>query len=245
VYPILTTQQNFRDIGGIPVSDGRKIKPGVLYRSGDLHSLSDEDVKTLENLPIRMIIDLRARREIERRPDKILGSVQSMVHIDIFDGARDRSERFLMENNARGLETVLEIDYRRMVVQHAPDFQRFLNLLATTDHLPLIYHCAAGKDRTGLATVFLLAAMGADMSVIRDDYMKTNRLINNFNEKIIRKVTESGQNGAILRPLLEVRQEYLDAALDEINIQYGGIGPYVKSVLQADIPALQQKFLVS
>jgi len=192
-----------------------------------------------------MIIDLRARREIDRNPDKILCSVKSVVHIDIFDGARDRSERFLMENNARGLETVLEIDYRRMVVQHAPDFQRFLNLLATTDHLPLIYHCAAGKDRTGLATVFLLAAMGADMSVIRDDYMKTNRLINNFNEKIIRKVTESGQNGAILRPLLEVRQEYLDAALDEINIQYGGIGPYVKNVLQADIPALQQKFLVS
>ena len=244
MYPILTNQSNFRDIGGIQTSDGRKIKPGILFRSGDLHSLSDEDIQILENLNIRMIVDLRARREIDRHPDRVIKSVKSVVHIDIFDGARDRSERFLMENNAKGLETVLEVDYRRMVVHHAPDFQKFLHLLATTGHLPLIYHCAAGKDRTGLATIFLLAALGVEMADIRDDYMKTNRLTSSFNDKIIQKVTESGQNGIILRPLLEVRKEYLDAALDEIDIQYGGIHLYVKNILQADISLLRQKFLV-
>ncbi|MCK9424031.1 MAG: tyrosine-protein phosphatase [Bacteroidales bacterium] len=240
---ILKTQPNFRDLGQIPVVDGRKIKPGLLFRSGELFSLSDEDISTLEKIPLQMIIDLRAQREIDRRPDKPVKTIKSIVHIDIFDGARDRSEKFLKENNARELATVLIGDYRRMVVDHAPEFQKFLQILAATAHLPLVYHCAAGKDRTGLATIFLLTALGAEMEVIREDYLASNALSRIITDKIIREVTDSGQNGEILRPLLEVRDDYLDAALDEINKQYGSLENYVKNILLADRQTLQSKFL--
>lgn len=240
---ILKTQSNFRDLGQIPVGDGRKIKPGLLFRSGELFSLSVEDVSTLEKMQLQTIIDLRAQREVDRRPDKLIKTVKSIVHIDIFDGARDRSEKFLKEDNALGLETVLTGDYRRMVVEHAPEFQRFLQIVATTEHLPLVYHCAAGKDRTGLATVFLLAALGVEMEVIRKDYLDSNIRSQIITEKIIREVTKSGQNGKILRPLLEVRDDYLDAALDEINKMYESLENYIKTVLLADSLTLQSKFL--
>ena len=240
---ILPAQMNFRDLGGIPAEGGRYIKPGLLFRSGDFYSLSAEDVGKLETLKLAMIIDLRARREIDRRPDKIISTVRKTIHIDIHDDARDKAEKFLENNDAKGLETVLIGDYLRMVDIHQEDFSRFLHILATTDSLPLVYHCAAGKDRTGMATVFLLAALGVDMKKIWEDYMATNAFIAGYMDTIIAKVTQSGLNGEILRPLLEVRTEYLQAALDRIEFKYNGLQVYVRETLGADVAVLQQKYL--
>lgn len=204
---LLKSQLNFRDLGGTATADGRRVKPGLLFRSGDFFSLSDEDVLSLEQMGLATIIDFRASREIARRPDRQVPGVKELIHIDIHDAARDTAERFLEENNARGLETVLIGDYIRMVDLHQADFKRFLHILAWSDNLPVVYHCAAGKDRTGMATVFLLTALGVEMDVIWNDYMATNLYSKAYSENIIRKVTESGQNGEILRPLLEVRTE--------------------------------------
>jgi len=223
--------------------DGRKVKPGLLFRSGDFFTLSPGDIRKLESMKLACIIDLRARREIISRPDKLIGTVKEIIHIDIHDAAREKSEKFLQENDARGLETVLIGDYIRMVSNHQPDFRRLLSILATTDHLPLAYHCTAGKDRTGLATVFLLTALGANLEDIRNDYMATNALTKSIMQKFIRKVTESGLNGEILRPLLEVRIEYLDAALDEINRNYGSLHDFARDILKADVLTLRDKYL--
>ena len=242
--PILSGQLNFRDLGGIVTTDGRKVKPGLLFRSGDLFRLSDEDTRTLEQLEFSTIIDLRAKREIVSRPDRSIQTVKEVIHIDIHDAARDKAEKFLENNDAKGLETVLIGDYVRMVDIHQADFRKFLHILATSDNLPLVYHCAAGKDRTGLATVFLLTALGVDLEHIWADYMATNVFAASSTEKIIRKVTESGLNGEILRPLLEVREEYLRAALDEIDLKYDGLNNFVRNVLNADTYKLREKYLV-
>jgi protein-tyrosine phosphatase len=243
--PILSTQLNFRDLGGIQTTDGWKVKPGLLFRSGDFFTLSADDILMLEGMKLATIIDLRAQREIDRRPDKLIGSVKEIIHIDIHDAARDKAEKFLEENDAEGLETVLIHDYIRMVTVHQHDFRRFLEILAGTGNLPLVYHCAAGKDRTGLATVFLLTALGVDLEHIREDYMATNIFTESYTQKIIRKVTESGLNGEILRPLLEVRKDYLDAGLTEIERLSGGLELFVRYVLKADCETLQDKYLTN
>jgi protein-tyrosine phosphatase len=223
--------------------NGRKIKPGLLFRSGDLCSLSPEDIGKLEDMNLAAIIDLRARREIVKRPDKPVGTVREIIHIDIYDAARDKAEKLLVEHDAEGLENVLTGDYVRMITEHQHDFTRFLDILATTDHLPLVYHCAAGKDRTGLSTVFLLSALGVEMQDIWDDYMATNKFNEEYTSRIVRKVTESGLNGEILRPLLEVRKEYLEAALTEIERKYSDLQRFVIEVLKADCEKLQKKYL--
>ena len=241
---ILTNQLNFRDLGGIVAMDGRKVRPGLLFRSGDFYTLSDADVLTLESMKLGTIIDLRAQREIDRRPDKVPSTIKEVIHIDIHDAARDKAEKFLEVNDAKGLETVLIGDYIRMVDIHQEDFRKFLHILATTGNLPLVYHCAAGKDRTGLATVFLLTALDVDIQNIWDDYMATNKYSGPYTEKIIKKVTESGLNGEILRPLLEVRKEYLGAALSRIDLKFGGLQNFVENVLKADAAKLREKYLV-
>ena len=236
---------NFRDLGGIRTADGRSIKSGLLFRSGDFFSLSSEDIRKLEKMGLAMIIDFRAMREIIQRPDQEISTVRQVTHIDIHDAARDKAEKFLENNDAKGLETVLIGDYIRMIDTHPADFKRFLHILASTDNLPLVYHCAAGKDRTGLATVFLLVALGVEMDHIWDDYMATNQFAASYTEKIISKVTKSGLNGEILRPLLEVRKEYLTAALARIDEKYDGLINFVENILDADVVGLREKYLTN
>lgn len=223
--------------------DGRKVKPGILFRSGELFSLQPEDIRRLEEMKLASIVDLRAQREIDVRPDKQIGTVKEVIHIDIHDAARDKAQKFLETNDADGLETVLIGDYVRMVNIHQDDFRRFLEILANTDNLPLVYHCAAGKDRTGLVTVFLLSALGVDLENIWDDYLDSNSYSEPTILRIIRKVSESGMKGELLRPLLEVRKEYLQAALDEIGLKYGGLQSFVVEILKADSAKLQQRYL--
>ena len=243
MHQLLSSQLNFRDLGGIRTIDGRKVKPGLLFRSGDLFSLQPEDIRRLEEMKLASVIDLRAQREIDVRPDKQIGTVREVIHIDIHDAARDKAQKFLESNDADGLETVLIGDYVRMVNIHQDDFRRFLEVLANTDNLPLVYHCAAGKDRTGLVTLFFLSALGVDLENIWADYLDSNRYSEPTILRIIRKVTESGMNGELLRPLLEVRKEYLQAALDEIDLKYGGLQSFVIEVLKADCEKLQKKYL--
>ena len=240
---ILASLPNFRDLGGISGAGGRKVRPGMLYRSGDLSRITDEDLLTLEALDVRAIIDLRAQREIVKHPDRVPATVKNHVVLHIHDKARDHAERLFAENNGKALESVLTEDYVRMVRYHRNEFREFLRILAETDQLPLVFHCAAGKDRTGLATLFLLTALGVSAEDIRSDYLATNHYVAEVAEKIIRKVNETGQNGEILRPLLLVREAYLDAALETLDREFSGPVNYVNNILKADTEKLRERFL--
>jgi len=223
--------------------DGRKVRPGLLYRSGDFHDLSQEDREKLEGMGLYSIIDFRSVREKTRRPDEEIRTVREIIPIEIHDAARDMAERLMAKGDGKALETVLIGDYIRMVHIHQDDFRKFFRVLATTENLPLVYHCVAGKDRTGLATVFLLTALGAGMADIRENYMETNIRMRGVTDRIIRRATEDGMKGEILRPLLEVRKEYLDAALAEIGKFSGSLESYVSEVLQADTEVLRARYL--
>lgn len=240
---IIETQPNFRDLGGIPTLDGHKLKSGIIYRSGDLHSISDEDILILEKLELALIIDLRARREIEKRPDKRISTVKEIIHIPIHDTARDAAEKYFENTDATALEILLIGDYRRMINDHIDEFRKFFHVLSSTDHFPLVFHCTAGKDRTGLATVFLLFALGVGFSDIWKDYLDTNRYALATTDKIIRKVSKNGKNGEILRPLLEVRETYLNAALEQIEMSYGNLEIFLRNALHVDFSLLRLRFL--
>lgn len=240
----LRHQLNFRDIGGIPTMDGGVVKTGLLYRSGDLSRLSGEDIRRIEEIGIRMIIDFRSDREVIKYPTPPIATVIENKRIVIVDSARDLAERMVEAEDAEGLETILVKDYRRLVRAHVDDFRAFFRVLATTDQLPLVYHCAAGKDRTGLATYLLLRALGVSDAEARRDYLLSSSCLKLIADHVIREVTASGKNGEILRPLMEVRGEYLDAALEEICRQFDTVEHYLTDVLHVDRVILQQKYLI-
>jgi protein-tyrosine phosphatase len=244
VETILVNQPNFRDLGGISTYDNRNVKQGLLYRSGDLSKLSTEDIGKIEKIGIRMIIDFRSDREIINYPTPRISTVETNKRIIIVDSARDTAERMLAENDAEGLETILVKDYKRLVRDHQDDFREFFQVLASTNHLPLVYHCAAGKDRTGLATYLLLIALGVSPEEARNDYMQSNLFLKPLADKIILKVKDSGNNNAeIIRPLMEVRGGYLDSALHEIINQFDTVDRFLSDVLHVDRITLRKKYL--
>ncbi len=242
---ILENQPNFRSLEGIQTTNGRKFRKNMIYRSGSLNKLSQADMDKLEDIGLALVIDFRSDREVYSYPSMHIPSVKKTMRIVIPDEARDRAMEFLGNNDKEGIENVLIADYRRMILSDSGSFAEFFRILETTGDLPLVYHCAAGKDRTGLATVFLLTALGADIDTVKEDYFLSNDRLKSLADRFVRKVSEEGRNGEIIRPMMEVRPEYLEAALDEIDNSFGGLHNYLAKVLKVDFGVLQDKYLAS
>jgi protein-tyrosine phosphatase len=231
---ILSSQPNFRDFGGIPSLNGQKIKSGAIFRSGDLSMLTPGDVELLCRMGLRTIVDFRSDREILKRPDRDIATVASRLQFPIEDAARELAMRLFDDRNAEGLKNLLVDDYRRMIREHTSAFRDFFTTLQTGNPFPLVFHCAAGKDRTGMAAWFLLSALDVPEEVIRKDYLATNVYSRSFADKIVAKTNEKGMHGEIIRPLLEVRDEYIDAALEVIEKEFGGMEQFLVKELRVD-----------
>jgi len=242
-YAFLETQPNFRSLEGILTGSGRSFRKNLVYRSGSLNKLSPDDIGKLRDIGLSLIIDFRSDREVTAHPTDIIPGVKHTERIIIADEARDRAMDFLDTNDARGLEQVLVNDYRRMIRNDSGRFAKFFRVLEQASDLPLVYHCAAGKDRTGIATVLLLSALGVDMDTIMQDYFLSNERLKSLIGKLIKKLCEQGRNGEIIRPMMEVRPEYLHAALDEIETSFGGMKNYLCNILKTDTELLQSKYL--
>jgi protein-tyrosine phosphatase len=230
-------------MGGIPAFQGRQIKKGLVYRSGDLHSLTEDEILVLENLDLKTVIDFRSPREIEHRPDMQIRSVKMTKNFVIHDLSREKATWFLHHSDSKGLETLLIDDYRRMVTENQPEFSEMLDFLAKTNDLPLVFHCAAGKDRTGLAAIFFLTVLGVEYDLVLEDYYATNRHNAAYSDNIIEKINNLGFQGELMRPMLEVRPEYLNAAMEVIDKQFGGLQNYVINTLKAEIERLRERYL--
>jgi protein-tyrosine phosphatase len=241
--PVLSGQHNFRDLGGIPAIDGRLIRRGLLFRSGDLHSITDEDIITLTHLGLAMIIDFRSPREYEKRPNREIPDVKEIMHLPIYDAPRDLAAKYVEENNEEGLKQLLIYEYERIILHYTAEYHQFLYEVAHNPNVPLVFQCSAGKDRTGLATIFLLTALGVGKEEILNDYFHTNIFAQAHAREIIGILNSDGHNGELMRPMLEVRKEYLDAAFLAIHERYGNLENFVFRELKAEPGLLRERFL--
>lgn len=151
---ILQGTRNTRDLGGLPLSGG-KVKPGLVYRSGALCFITPQDVETLKALKIRTLVDLRKRTEIDK------DGVDRLVGPRVL---------YLPMTNSQGLG---QEAYKYYMVESAPAFQGFFGALADESSYPLLFHCSAGKDRTGILAALLLELLGASREVIEEDYLQS------------------------------------------------------------------------
>ena len=161
---------NFRDIGGYPTKEGKKIKKGIYFRTGRQDRMSEKDLAELKNLKISTQIDLRKPEEIL---DQGKGPLENMgadyINIPIIpDGGSDQLSRLVGDTGISGKRYLGYLEF-------GPEsWLKIFGILANKDSLPVVLHCTAGKDRTGVSTAFLLSVLGVDRDLIEADYKLTN-----------------------------------------------------------------------
>ena len=157
---------NFRDLGGYHTSDGRTVAWHRLYRSDDLGRLREDERGTFHALGIRTVVDLRRPHEIEElgRIPEIDGVTYRHVHMAHPPWP---SQRFV--DTPERVRFVIE-RYREMSIEAADGIGEALRLIADPAAFPLVFHCIAGKDRTGIVSALTLSLLGVDDETIADDY---------------------------------------------------------------------------
>jgi protein-tyrosine phosphatase len=171
---------NFRDLGGYPVAGGGRTRWGLVFRSDALHALTVEDLAVVGQLGLRVVYDLRGDHERERAPSKQLPT-DDPRRVALGIGGRAGQTKEITEAILDGEVEPLDDDflleaYQRMAETDAPTFATLLTGLTDPDGLPALFHCTAGKDRTGMTAALLLSVLGVDETTILDDYELSTRL---------------------------------------------------------------------
>jgi protein-tyrosine phosphatase len=223
---------NVRELGGYPAFDGRRVKRGLLYRAGDLYAMTGKDRSILEGKGIKTIVDFRGDEERARSPDKLPGTVVSTWELTV-DPANviDLSR---MKAGTSG-EAMMEELYRVLVDEARPAYRQLFRLLTEIRNSPLLFHCSAGKDRTGLAAALILFALGTDRETIYEDYCLSGACLK---DKYAGDIAASPH----LEPLMTVRRSYLDAAFERIDQHYDGPENYLRRELGANIEVLRELY---
>ncbi len=218
---------NLRDLGGLVGAGGRRIARGQLFRSSHLHALAAEDEPALVALGIRTVVDFRGVDERQLALSRGLRPDTFERHLPI----EPRGLGALREMRKAGTvdeAAVVELmhgAYRRFVLQHAPVFASLLACLQEPARLPLVFHCTAGKDRTGMAAALILLALGVPREVIVADFMISNERW---------QPTETTRDWTVLS---RVRACYLDTAFATMAGQWGSIDAYLHQALGLDAAA--------
>ena len=242
---------NTRDLGGLPAVDGRTVRSGLVFRAPALGRLTDEDVAVLARLGLTDLLDLRHGSEIDTAPPDRLPAGPQVAHIPIFDPAHPVftyvSAVLLGHDLSRyaglaveGTPGAMLAIYRWFVTAPASRaaFASALRRIAAASG-PVLYHCSAGKDRTGWLSAVLLSVLGVDHSTIVEDYLLTNEVTAADMEKILAALNvRKGVPSEVLRPVLDAAPEYLDAAFAQVEADYGTLDGYLREGLGLDAEEL-------
>lgn len=230
---ILTHSPNFRDIGGLTTSDGRRVRSGVVYRSGVMDLLDDADVSRLRSLGIKTIIDVRSTGEVEARPNRLPAGVTTH-HIPVHDvSAAPRSiiER-IAEGDTEGMGAPMLLKGNRaFATHHIEVFQRVVPMLADPDNWPIVVHCTAGKDRTGFSIAALLWVLGVEHEAVVADYVRSNDALDERHAEILAEVEAKGLDPTVLREMLQCTPEYIGAGYNAALEAHGTIDQWVSDAL--------------
>lgn len=254
----LPTAANMRDLGGLPAGN-RLVATGQLFRSASLSHLAHADQSRFASLGITTVFDLRTESERTQDPDRLPETAAS-VHLDVLaDDAEataaglavfDGDPHELVESLADGGGLALmEDSYRKIVSLDSArrSYHTFITSLVDPRRAgAALFHCTTGKDRTGWAAVLVLRMLGVDEGEVTADYLETNTDLLPALGPIFSKAGADGIPRDLLTPVLGVRIEYLEAADQEVQSQYGSFEKYVSEGLgveRSTVEALRNRFL--
>ncbi|WP_170922986.1 protein-tyrosine phosphatase [Enterococcus sp. 7F3_DIV0205] len=239
----MVTITNFRDIGGIKNKEGKQVKKNVFLRSGELSNLTKDDEQRLEaNYRLGKIIDLRSEAEVEERPDMSVPKAE-YIHIDILEDIQDEGasiEDFVKIGSPEKSASYMEKLYADIALNTTSQkgYNKFFEeILALQKQESILFHCFAGKDRTGIAALLVLETLGVPREAIYADYLLTNELRKKENAQILeqaKKVQLEAANLEALHVALNVDSSYLDNFYQTVEAQYGDISTYLKQAIGVD-----------
>ncbi len=246
---------NFRDFGGYTAADGRKVKWGYLFRSGQLSNLSDLDIDLLANLELDLICDFRRVEEQQSDPSRLPAErTPKIASLPITPGS---NSRFFEEAEREGsgmafgrqamFDFMVEIN-RDFVLGQGETYAQMFREILELEEARFLVHCAAGKDRTGFAAAIILMALGVPREVVMHDYLLTRQFFHPQKEieRLKRKYSMEHMDAEAVLPMLEVHEDYLGQALEVIEGEYGTVENYLDQVLgvgAVELRELRRRYL--
>lgn len=234
---------NFRDIGGYPAEDGRVVRWGHYYRAGRQDRMTGRDLERLAALGIATQIDLRRPDEAaEQGPGPLPGLGARYVNVPVIpEGGTDRLTALVGDTGISGQRYLGYLEF-------GPEtWRRLFELFAMPETGPMVVHCTAGKDRTGVTTAFLLAVLGVERAIIEADYLLTNLDVDRQVDYLARiGALPEGMDQAAMRRAAGVPETAMSDFLDGVEARWGGVVGYLSSI-GIDPPtmeAVRRNFLI-
>ncbi|SFN89228.1 tyrosine-protein phosphatase [Xenorhabdus japonica] len=241
---------NFRDLGNKPLNNGAKIKSGLLFRSGSLDRLTENDQAFLVDQNLFQIIDYRDSSEIMDKPDQVWRgahyhhapanplSKEGNANLDKLD--KEILEQFDAKVFMSRLYELLPINN--------PAYKTLAALLLQPEKGGIVQHCAVGKDRTGVGSALVLLALGADLDTVMEDYLLTNITLAPYRDYLLSEHAKVMSESVVEKfvYVYSVREEFLLTALNSINQHYGSVDIWLEKDIGLNIAArekLQSYFL--
>ncbi|WP_405830594.1 MULTISPECIES: tyrosine-protein phosphatase [unclassified Streptomyces] len=227
---------NFRDAGGYRTTTGQWVKMGEIYRSDALNKLTANDLAKLERLRVKTVFDLRMQDERTKDADKVPASATYVV-ADVFAGSG--SFRTLPKTPDEAVKAMVDAE-KAMVSGDGGKkaYTQVFDGISDGHRRSVLFHCTAGKDRTGWANASLLTALGVPGETVMADYLASNDYRKAANDAVLSHLPP--QQAAVYKPLLDVRPEYLNSGYDEVKAEYGSFDRYLKDGLGIDSRELRR-----
>ncbi len=246
---------NFRALGGYRTDGGKQVKWGTLYRAGTFTNASDTDLRNLQQLKLVTLIDFRSSGEKEEEPNRLPDPTGfSLVEIPTLDDGNKALVGEIMERidagNFEGFDPNLAMIQanRQFATTLTPQFRQFIHSVLDANGAPVVWHCSAGKDRTGFAAAILLRILGVPRDVVVQDYMasKEHALDARRSQLLMLRVFKGEEAAEKLGVMMGVEEAWLEAAFEEIDTRWGSFENYVREGLElrsTDIARLRSNLL--
>lgn len=231
---------NFRDFGGYKTQNGACLKKGLLYRSGDLSKATDADLEHVASLGVKTVCDLRSEVERRKEPDRVpvarpftFFNIPMRPIID-YHGRSMHRLFSLMFGSERKKDYVAESHqaYGEYATHYLPQLKALFEHISNPENLPVLIHCSAGKDRTGVVASLIQLVLGVPLETAMDDYLKTNGNLGAYTEDVFRRLSKLGYFGIpwkkLYAPLFDARSDFLNAALAQVKEEFGAIDEWLR-----------------
>lgn len=262
----LEGKRNIRDLGGYQTADGRRIRPHRLIRSENLSGLTENDIRILtREYELRTIVDFRTLAEATEKPDPVMEGV-NYIHNPVLSEAQmgmtheEKTENFgllkflvdLIQTDPDGPEHFMSDMYAQLVTEEytLKQYRHFFELLLCQEEGSLLWHCSAGKDRAGTGAILILYALGVPGETIREDYLLTNRYLEQDLERMLGMLAAKIPDPKVLdgvRIMNTARESYLKRLLDTVTETYGSMDEFLKTQMgigQEERRILRERYLM-